>query len=149
MSEFCVLVISFRHYYNHLSLPQDHCDGGRYSYLSSSPRDTVDIGRQVILRDRQRDRHTLTHIHTQKCIRTLASRLSKRPYSTAYYYFRIFIKHSSVAPLTCFFVLFWLTWLKKLMKGILNGLPITPLISNHSLISKTTNNKRTLMHTHL
>ncbi|KAM7401700.1 hypothetical protein PAMP_016995 [Pampus punctatissimus] len=28
-----------RHYYNHLSLPQDHCDG-RYSYLSSSPRDT-------------------------------------------------------------------------------------------------------------
>lgn len=35
-----------RHYYNHLSLPQDHCDGGRYSYLSSSPRDTVDIGRQ-------------------------------------------------------------------------------------------------------
>ncbi|XP_047439894.1 uncharacterized protein LOC125007243 [Mugil cephalus] len=35
-----------RHYYNHLSLPQDHCDGGRYSYLSSSPRDTVDIGHQ-------------------------------------------------------------------------------------------------------
>ncbi|XP_023146846.2 uncharacterized protein LOC111582418 [Amphiprion ocellaris] len=35
-----------RHYYSHLSLPQDHCDGGRYSYLSSSPRDTVDIGHQ-------------------------------------------------------------------------------------------------------
>ncbi|XP_071351087.1 uncharacterized protein [Trachinotus anak] len=35
-----------RHYYGHLSLPQDHCDGGRYSYLSSSPRDTVDIGHQ-------------------------------------------------------------------------------------------------------
>ncbi|XP_056259715.1 uncharacterized protein LOC130186547 [Seriola aureovittata] len=35
-----------RHYYGHLSLPQDHCDVGRYSYLSSSPRDTVDIGHQ-------------------------------------------------------------------------------------------------------
>ncbi|XP_033482248.1 uncharacterized protein LOC117256739 [Epinephelus lanceolatus] len=35
-----------RHYYSHLSLPQDHCEGGRYSYLSSSPRDTVDIGHQ-------------------------------------------------------------------------------------------------------
>ncbi|XP_029007256.1 uncharacterized protein LOC114855896 [Betta splendens] len=35
-----------RHYYGHLSLPQDHCDGGRYSYLSSSPRDTVDISLQ-------------------------------------------------------------------------------------------------------
>ncbi|XP_029946961.1 uncharacterized protein LOC115388155 [Salarias fasciatus] len=38
-----------RHYYNHLSLPQDHCDGGRYSYLSNSPRDTVDIGHQNCL----------------------------------------------------------------------------------------------------
>lgn len=36
-----------RHYYTHLSLPQDHCEGGRYSYMSSSPRDTVDIGHQV------------------------------------------------------------------------------------------------------
>ncbi|CAK6960921.1 uncharacterized protein LOC122980084 isoform X2 [Scomber scombrus] len=35
-----------RHYYSHLALPQDHCDGGRYSYLSSSPMDTVDIGHQ-------------------------------------------------------------------------------------------------------
>nr|XP_020466879.1 uncharacterized protein LOC109966405 [Monopterus albus] len=35
-----------RHYYNHLSLPQDCCDGGRYSYLSNSPRDTVDISHQ-------------------------------------------------------------------------------------------------------
>ncbi|XP_058488304.1 uncharacterized protein LOC131461232 [Solea solea] len=35
-----------RHYYNHLSLPQDHCDRGRYGYLSSSPGDTVDIGHQ-------------------------------------------------------------------------------------------------------
>ncbi|GAA6216874.1 uncharacterized protein LOC108885346 [Lates japonicus] len=35
-----------RHYYSHLSLPQDHCDAARYSYLSSSPRDTVDIGHQ-------------------------------------------------------------------------------------------------------
>ncbi|XP_034440505.1 uncharacterized protein LOC117761043 [Hippoglossus hippoglossus] len=35
-----------RHYYSHLSLPQDHCDRGRYSYLSSSPGDTVDIGHQ-------------------------------------------------------------------------------------------------------
>ncbi|XP_069567407.1 genetic suppressor element 1-like [Brachyistius frenatus] len=35
-----------RHFYSHLSLPQDHLDGGRYSYLSSSPRDTVDMGHQ-------------------------------------------------------------------------------------------------------
>nr|XP_057910525.1 uncharacterized protein LOC131105962 [Doryrhamphus excisus] len=35
-----------RHYYSHLSLPQDHCDGGHYGYLSSSPRDTVDISHQ-------------------------------------------------------------------------------------------------------
>ncbi|XP_017286995.1 uncharacterized protein LOC108244945 [Kryptolebias marmoratus] len=35
-----------RHYYSHLSLPQDHCDVGRYSYLSSSPQDTVDINHQ-------------------------------------------------------------------------------------------------------
>ncbi|XP_037303850.2 uncharacterized protein LOC119193983 [Pungitius pungitius] len=35
-----------RHYYSHLSLPQDHCEAGRYSYLSGSPRDTVDIGHQ-------------------------------------------------------------------------------------------------------
>ncbi|AWP02184.1 PDZ domain containing 4 [Scophthalmus maximus] len=35
-----------RLYYSHLSLPQDHCDGGRYSFLSSSPGDTVDIGHQ-------------------------------------------------------------------------------------------------------
>ncbi len=39
-----------RHYYSHLPLPQDHCEGGRYSYLSSSPRDTVDIGLQVTLK---------------------------------------------------------------------------------------------------
>ncbi|XP_026202917.1 uncharacterized protein LOC113153486 [Anabas testudineus] len=35
-----------RHYYSHLPLPQDHCERGRYSYLSSSPRDTVDISLQ-------------------------------------------------------------------------------------------------------
>uniref|UniRef100_A0A096LVJ5 Uncharacterized protein n=1 Tax=Poecilia formosa TaxID=48698 RepID=A0A096LVJ5_POEFO len=35
------------HYYGHLSLPQDHCDGGRYSYMSSSPRDTVEINHQT------------------------------------------------------------------------------------------------------
>ncbi|KAK2861731.1 hypothetical protein Q5P01_001264 [Channa striata] len=35
-----------RHYFSHLPLPQDHCDGGRYSYLSSSPQDTVDISLQ-------------------------------------------------------------------------------------------------------
>ncbi|XP_061833597.1 uncharacterized protein [Nerophis lumbriciformis] len=35
-----------RHYYNHLSLPQDHCDGGHYGYLSGSQRDTVDISHQ-------------------------------------------------------------------------------------------------------
>ncbi|TDH14343.1 hypothetical protein EPR50_G00035400 [Perca flavescens] len=35
-----------RHYYSHRSLPQDHCEGGRYSYLSSSPRDTVDMSHQ-------------------------------------------------------------------------------------------------------
>ncbi|CAJ1050922.1 uncharacterized protein LOC121528072 [Xyrichtys novacula] len=35
-----------RHFYSHLSLPQDHCDGGRYSYLSSSPHDTVDMVHQ-------------------------------------------------------------------------------------------------------
>ncbi|KAF7657637.1 hypothetical protein LDENG_00023580 [Lucifuga dentata] len=35
-----------RHYYSYLSLPQEHCDGGRYSYLSSSPQDTVDICHQ-------------------------------------------------------------------------------------------------------
>ncbi|XP_068460424.1 uncharacterized protein [Clinocottus analis] len=35
-----------RHYYSHMSLPQDHCEAGRYGYLSSSPRDTVDIGHQ-------------------------------------------------------------------------------------------------------
>ncbi|XP_072237684.1 uncharacterized protein [Leuresthes tenuis] len=33
-----------RHFYAHLPLPQDHREGGRYSYLSSSPQDTVDIG---------------------------------------------------------------------------------------------------------
>lgn len=32
-----------RHFYSHLPLPQDPCEGGRYGYLSSSPRDTVDI----------------------------------------------------------------------------------------------------------
>ncbi|XP_041835096.1 uncharacterized protein LOC121635817 [Melanotaenia boesemani] len=32
-----------RHFYSHLPLSQDHCDGGRYSYLSGSPQDTVDI----------------------------------------------------------------------------------------------------------
>ncbi|XP_034537510.1 uncharacterized protein LOC117811374 [Notolabrus celidotus] len=35
-----------RHFYSHLSLPQDHCDAGRYSYLSSSPHDTVDMVHQ-------------------------------------------------------------------------------------------------------
>ncbi|KAM7005419.1 uncharacterized protein LKV04_002186 [Tautogolabrus adspersus] len=35
-----------RHFYSHLALPQDHCEGGRYSYMSSSPRDTVDIVHQ-------------------------------------------------------------------------------------------------------
>ncbi|XP_061641126.1 uncharacterized protein LOC133483650 [Phyllopteryx taeniolatus] len=35
-----------RHYFGHLSLPQDHCDGGRFGYLPSSPRDTVDAGHQ-------------------------------------------------------------------------------------------------------
>ncbi|KAM3622222.1 uncharacterized protein V6R79_022121 [Siganus canaliculatus] len=35
-----------RHYYNHLSLPHDACDGGRFSYLPSSPQDTVDMGHQ-------------------------------------------------------------------------------------------------------
>ncbi|XP_061582955.1 uncharacterized protein LOC133448443 [Cololabis saira] len=33
-----------RHFYGHL--PQDHCDRGRYSYLSNSPQDTVDITHQ-------------------------------------------------------------------------------------------------------
>ncbi|KAM6927258.1 uncharacterized protein FYW49_003467 [Xenentodon cancila] len=33
-----------RHFYSHL--PQDHCDRGRYSYLSNSPQDTVDINHQ-------------------------------------------------------------------------------------------------------
>ncbi|KAM9759574.1 uncharacterized protein ACNS7B_006117 [Menidia menidia] len=33
-----------RHFYAHLPLPQDHRDRGRYSYLSSSPQDTADIG---------------------------------------------------------------------------------------------------------
>ncbi|XP_053725282.1 uncharacterized protein LOC128761225 [Synchiropus splendidus] len=31
-----------RHYYAHLALPKDHCDGGHYGYLSGSQRDTVD-----------------------------------------------------------------------------------------------------------
>ncbi|XP_077459571.1 uncharacterized protein LOC144075968 [Stigmatopora argus] len=35
-----------RHYFGHLPLPQDHCDGGHYGYLSNSPRDTVDISHQ-------------------------------------------------------------------------------------------------------
>lgn len=36
-----------RHYFGHLSLPQDHYDGGHYGYLSSSPIDTVDMSHQV------------------------------------------------------------------------------------------------------
>ncbi|XP_019735112.1 uncharacterized protein LOC109521606 [Hippocampus comes] len=35
-----------RHYFGHLSLPQDHYDGGHYGYLSSSPIDTVDMSHQ-------------------------------------------------------------------------------------------------------
>ncbi|XP_049589452.1 uncharacterized protein [Syngnathus scovelli] len=35
-----------RHYFGHLSLPQDHCDRGHYGYLSNSPRDTVDMCHQ-------------------------------------------------------------------------------------------------------
>uniref|UniRef100_A0A1A8P728 PDZ domain containing 4 n=2 Tax=Nothobranchius TaxID=28779 RepID=A0A1A8P728_9TELE len=37
-----------RHFYSHLSLPQEHCEAGRYSYLSSSPQDTVDISHQEL-----------------------------------------------------------------------------------------------------
>ncbi|XP_057700991.1 uncharacterized protein LOC130921299 [Corythoichthys intestinalis] len=35
-----------RHYFGHLSLPQDHCDGGHYGYLPNSPRDTVEMSHQ-------------------------------------------------------------------------------------------------------
>ncbi|KAK5622718.1 hypothetical protein CRENBAI_025701 [Crenichthys baileyi] len=50
-----------RHYYGHLPLPQDHCDGGRYSYMSSSPRDTVEINHQdlELARRRQKKKNCL------------------------------------------------------------------------------------------
>ncbi|TWW62725.1 PDZ domain-containing RING finger protein 4 [Takifugu flavidus] len=52
-----------RHYYNHLPLPHNHCDG-RYGYLPSSPRDTMDIGSQdpeliVIARQRPKEQSCL------------------------------------------------------------------------------------------
>ena len=57
ISEFVLLAL--RHFYAHLPLPQDHREGGRYSYLSSSPQDTVDIGHKVTLK------HTQTQINLE------------------------------------------------------------------------------------
>lgn len=59
----CSVFFSIRHYYAHLPIPQDHCEGGRYSYMSNSPRDTVEIGHQV--KKNKKHRHAETHINVE------------------------------------------------------------------------------------